>query len=98
MEDLPTLAPDPLFDEYGDYHLIHAVAEIMMTDPTIETKVCTDLPSVLQLYSQEIKPRKVDYEKYIPKFAWLPVDIIKKTFEATTQHYRTPMDIPQETV
>lgn len=92
MEDLPTLAPDPLFDEYGDYWFIHSVAEIMMKDPAFETKMCTDPPSILQLYSQEIKPRQVDYEKYISKFTWLPVDVIKKTFEATTQHYRTPLD------
>jgi hypothetical protein len=78
MEDLPTLATDPLFDEYEDYRLVHSVMEIMMADPIIDTKWCTDLPTIFQLYSQEIKPREVDYEKYTSKFAWLPVDIIKR--------------------
>ena len=91
MEDLPKLPPDPLFDEYGDYRHTHIVTQAIMTDPILEKAVITDLPSVFQLYSQEVKSREVDYESYAPKFAWLPVDIIKKTFEATTQYYRMPM-------
>lgn len=63
-----------------------------MTDPVIEKAVITDLPSLFQLYySQEIRPREVDFESYVPKFGWQPLDIIKRTFEATTQYYRTPM-------
>ena len=91
MEDLPNLTPDPLFDEYGDYRNTHIIAQVVMTDPIVERAVLTDLPSLFQLYSQEIKPRQVDFERYESKFAWLPLDIIKRTFEATTQYYRTPM-------
>lgn len=69
MEDLPTLTPDPLFDEYGDYRNVHTIAEVVMTDPVVENAILTDLPSLLQLYSQEIKPRQVDFEHYQPKLA-----------------------------
>src|SRR5687768_3611797 len=91
MEEIPTLTPDPMFDEYGDYRNIHTIAEVVMTDPVVENAVLTDLPNLLQLYSQEIKPRKVNVERYQPKLAWLPLDIIQRTFESTTQFYRTPM-------
>src|SRR5687768_3205790 len=35
MEDLPTLTPDPLFDEYGDYRNIQTIAQVIMTDPVV---------------------------------------------------------------
>ena len=91
MEDLPKLTLDPLFDEFGDYRHTHTITQVLMTDPILETAVLTDLPSLFQLYNQEIRPREVDFEQHAPKFAWLPVDIIKRTFEATTQYYRMPM-------
>ena len=91
MQDLPTLSPDPLFDEYGDYHHVHEVTEAIMADSIIENSVITDLPSVFHLYANEVKPRPVDYEKYRSKFAWMPIDAIKNTFNQTTQFYRTPM-------
>jgi hypothetical protein len=42
-------------------------------------------------------PRKVseaprDYDALHPHFAWLPTDIIKKTFEVTTQYARMPLN------
>ena len=92
MEDLPTLTADPLFDEFGDYRHIHEVTEAIMSDSIIENSVITDLPSVFQTYSNEIKPRDIDYNSYLSKFAWMPVDIVQKTFENTTQFYRMPMN------
>jgi hypothetical protein len=42
-------------------------------------------------------PRKVseaprDYDALHPRFAWLPTDIIKKTFKVTTQYARMPLN------
>jgi hypothetical protein len=42
-------------------------------------------------------PRKVlesphDYDALCPRFTWLPTDIIKKTFEVTTQYARMPLN------
>jgi hypothetical protein len=42
-------------------------------------------------------PRKVseapcDYDALHPRFAWLPTDIIKKTFEVTTQYAQMPLN------
>jgi hypothetical protein len=33
-----------------------------------------------------------DYDALRPRFAWLPTDIIKKTFEVTTQYARMPLN------
>jgi hypothetical protein len=33
-----------------------------------------------------------DYDALCPRFAWLPTDIIKKTFEVTTQYARMPLN------
>jgi hypothetical protein len=55
------------------------------TDPDVDTR-----PS-------HHGPRKVleaprDYDALHPRFAWLPTDIIKKTFEVTTQYTRMPLN------
>ena len=36
------------------------------------------------------KASTVDFEALQPKFGWLPVDVIKSTFDNTTQFHRTP--------
>jgi hypothetical protein len=33
-----------------------------------------------------------DYDALCPRFAWLPTNIIKKTFEVTTQYARMPLN------
>ena len=91
MENQPILTPDPLFDEFGDYRNIHVIAQVVTSDPIVENAVLTDVPSLLQLYSQEIKPREINFEHYQPKLAWLPLDIVKKTFEATAHFDQTSM-------
>ena len=90
MEDLPSLTPDPLFDEFGDYRLTHQVTEAIMADSIIENSSITDLPNTFRLYASEVKARPIDIAKFKPRLAWLPDDIIEKTFENTTQFYRMP--------
>ena len=91
MEDLPEPDPDPLFDEFGDYRHVHHVAQAMVNSNLIDNHVIKDYNDVLQLYNQNLTPSKIDYESYRSKLAWLPVDVIKNTFERTTQFYRMPM-------
>ncbi len=91
MQDLPEPDPDPLFDEFGDYRHIQHVAQVVVNSNNIDNHVIKDYNDVLQLYNQNVMPSKIDYESYRPKLAWLPVDVVKKTFERTTQFYRMPM-------
>lgn len=39
----------------------------------------------------QVKTSNSDYEKQRPLFVWLPLDVIKKTYELTTQYTRIPM-------
>lgn len=82
MQDLLKPDSDPLYDEFGDYRL---------NSNLINNHVITDYHDILQLYNRNVTPSKIDYVAYRPKLAWLPADIIKNTFEWTTQFYRMPM-------
>ena len=88
LEDLPTLPTDPLFNDFADYCPTNEVTEAIMSDSIIENNVITDLPSVFQLYANEVKPRPIDYNEYQLKFAWIPCDIIEKTFQNTASSTR----------
>ena len=46
-----------------------------------------DYKPTLEFYNRNITPSDVDYESLRSKFVWLPTDIIKQTFEKTTQYY-----------
>ena len=91
MEDLPQPSADPLFDEFGDYRHTYNVLEAIMTDSVIKNDVITDLPMAFKVYECKVKPHPIDYESLRPKFGWLPTDIIKRTWDTTTQFYRMPM-------
>ena len=55
MEDLPDFTPYPFLDEYDNYKHTHIVTQAIMSDAIIEKAIITDLPSVFQLYNQEVK-------------------------------------------
>ena len=39
----------------------------------------------------KVSGNKPDYESFRSLFGWLPTDVIKQTFQLTTQYTRTPM-------
>jgi hypothetical protein len=88
LSEPPKLSPDPYFDEFGDYRHVVSVAELMMVDSVIENSIITDLPSLFSAYEHNISPRAIGYQRYQPNFLFMPPDIIKHTFEKTTQFYR----------
>ena len=45
----------------------------------------------MEVNDKGLKRKPPDYNALRPQFGWLPVDIIKKTFEATTQFARLPI-------
>jgi hypothetical protein len=55
------------------------------TDPDVDTR-----PSHHGPHKLLEAPR--DYDALHPRFAWLPTDIIKKTFEVTTQYAQMPLN------
>jgi len=62
------------------HHLIHNVnATFFDSDSLSHGPKCTS-------------PSEQDYEALQPCFAWLPMEIIKKTFSKTTQYARLPFN------
>ena len=52
----------------------------------VPTDVDPDDPSSNEAYNTEVKPTKVDYNKYRPYFLHVPLEKIRNTFQNTTQH------------
>jgi hypothetical protein len=55
------------------------------------------MQTLMQILVRHYGPRKIletprDYDALRPRFAWLPTDIIKKTFEVTTQYGWMPLN------
>ena len=90
MQDLPDIEPEPLFDDVGDYRCLHHVTEVMIDSNIFQTEII-DYQDLLLLQNQNLTPSKVDYSQFQSKLAWLPIDIIEKTFSRTNQFYRMPM-------
>jgi len=83
-----------IFDEYGDYR--HRVV-VQSTDlhPSIDDILdcCVYAAQNHSLTSEPpitVTPKEQDYKALRPLFGWLSTDIIKRTFEATTQYARIP--------
>ena len=45
---------------------------------------------IVEVSAREVKRKEPDYEALAPRFGWLPVDLIKRTFAVTTQFARIP--------
>ena len=81
--------PDPILDTWTDL-------QALLNDEDKPVNQATQPPdsSCVMASNNEIKKKPPDYESMKPLFGWLPVDIITKTFNNTTQYAR----IPQSTV
>jgi hypothetical protein len=55
------------------------------TDPNADTRPSHHVPC-------KVSEAPHDYDALRPRFAWLPTDIIKKTFEVTTQYAWMPLN------
>ena len=65
--------------------------ESNITDASLSESILLDNGILYQSHKRNVNPREPNYEKARPYFAWLPVETIKKTFQATTQYARIPM-------
>jgi hypothetical protein len=55
------------------------------------------MQTLMQILVRHYGPRKIletphEYDALRPRFAWLPTDIIKMTFEVTAQYARMPLN------
>jgi len=63
------------------------IASIIKNFQDIENSTPIILESFCPKYMASKEP---NYDKYQPNFAWLPINIIKRTFKATTQYAHIP--------
>ena len=99
ISDLQSNPTTNLFDEFGNYRkrvvvVEHATFFDAVDPPTVDDIVddCVMHSNVdlYEVHSREITKQEPDYEALRPFFGWLPVDIVKRTFAATTQYARIP--------
>jgi hypothetical protein len=87
---IPPEFDDLRFNEHGEYNLRVQYHDALQS-PYLSPVVYRDLYQ----YAHERKNRTEDIEDLRPCFGWAPVDVIKRTLEATTQMarnvYRLPM-------
>jgi hypothetical protein len=106
ISSLPEDITETLFDEYGDYRHKHVVNEHMIHAPDLDHYVIPTKDFFFEVHEREIdaidpreassaprtiQPKEPDYATYRPNFCWLSADIIKRTFQTTTQYARIPM-------
>jgi hypothetical protein len=94
---------DQRFNDIGDYQR-HVVVQDAVIHPTVQEDDCIDQViyhrlntlyeihnSISSLPRHSIQPKPIKYDHLQPYFGWLPLNIIQKTFEVTTQYARMPM-------
>ena len=86
---------DPHFDDTGNY-LHHHVAfldafstfkQLTNFDAMVDDLICS-------INHNKVASKEPDFEALCPCFAWAPPDIVKCTFEATTQYARNTYNLP----
>jgi hypothetical protein len=90
LSDLPADPINQLFDQFGDYKHHTIVNRHVITPAILEDHVLPD-NLLYQVHKRKVQPAIVDYARLRPYFAWLPTEIVKKTFENTSQHATLPM-------
>jgi len=85
---------DESTDQCVYYANLHRMVPIDQPDISVNGSEVTNAgisPSHVQVHKAcLVSPSKVDYEALRSRFAWLPADIIQKTFSSTTQYARMP--------
>ena len=91
VSDMPEDPVNTPFDQFGDYRHTHIVTEAFLSNSILDNSLIMDLPTLYQAHERRIQPKDPDYEALCPNFGWLPTDVIKQTFQNSTQFARIPM-------
>ena len=89
--DAPTPYDDLSFNAVGEYN--HRVNSTYV-DPADEYHDAVPEYRELYAFAHQVTPKEPDYEALRPMFAWAPIDVIKRTFAATTQYARNVYRLP----
>ena len=70
---------------------INIISHALANDTLLEDTLLPPLPALYQAHERSIIHRQPNFEELRPKFAWLPADVVKRTFDCTTQFATIPM-------
>ena len=81
-----------LFNEYGEYINITENHELCFFDAeTYEEDTLDDvIDSFISCNNVSTKRKEPEYSLLQPLFNWIPINLIKKNFQLSTQYARTP--------
>ena len=96
LENLPEMDYDIPFDQTGEYLHTHELAASCTTVEntySMFSSIVQDAGDLIEATTEarQHSPSSVDFAALQPKFAWLPTDVIKATFDKTTQFCRCPI-------
>ena len=72
-------------------HTYQAQSLDLSHPPAPDPEALDILPTLYESHAHEINKHAPDYQSLQPMFGWLPADVIKQTFEVTTQYAQCPM-------
>ena len=91
VSDLPDDPVNDVFDLQGDYRHLQLVSFAAHQPIWQDDQLLPDLPTLMHIHERRVVQRTPDYTSVHRHFAWMPTEVIKKTFECTTQLARMPM-------
>ena len=94
MENLPELSTNHPFDEHGDYlhtHEIQANLNTLESKCTLENRLINNNELFYGINKYELSDSLYNIQSLQPQLGWLPINVIVKTLEKTTQFYRCGM-------
>ncbi|KAG7358362.1 hypothetical protein IV203_014950 [Nitzschia inconspicua] len=81
---------DRRFDNVGDYRHRHVMNHAYVYEHD-EDEIFHDAQLLLEANERVTVPNETDYESVRPMLGWQSIEVIKRTFEATTQFVTIPM-------
>ena len=92
QSSFPDGPADKDFDEFGNYrHTSNQELFYFDAETCIEPDIDDAMQTFVECNNITTKTNEPKYELMRPLFNWLPLDIIKKTFQHSTQYVRTPV-------
>jgi hypothetical protein len=90
----PPPTKDPSLNEETPASIEHLIIECMQACHTASVAITDDDPTddaAITVDAPQVSRKEPDYERLRPRFGWLSTEIIKRTFQLTTQYAHLPV-------
>ena len=83
MQELLIFTAYTLFENVVDCKHTHQIMEAIQSSNITKSTIITDIDFIIQAYNRHIMLRENAFESYHSKAVWLPMDVIRHTFQST---------------